>query len=215
MGGGCCAETSSELKALRKRHASVLWVVLAVNASMFIVELVAGMLAKSTSLLADSLDMFGDASVYALSLFVLSRSERWRASAALVKGGLMLLFGLAVLGQAVWRVWHPELPDSETMGAVGTVALAANLACFALLYRHRGDDLNMRSTWLCSRNDVVANLAVILAAGATWFTASRWPDLVVGSGIALLFVSSALGVIGEGRIALGVPAAASTGGAPR
>lgn len=206
MGSGCCSDAACELTALRKRHAGVLWLVLAINGSMFVVELVAGLLANSTSLLADSLDMFGDASVYALSLFVLSRSERWRAGAALVKGGFMLVFGLAVLGQAVWRLWNPALPDATTMGAVGAIAFGANLACFALLYRHRGDDLNMRSTWLCTRNDVLANVAVLLAAGASWLTASRWPDLIVGSGIALLFLSSALGVLGEGRIAFGAPA---------
>lgn len=199
----CCSDKACELTVLRARHAGVLWIVLGVNASMFIVELVAGLLGNSTALLADSLDMLGDASVYALSLFVLARSARWRAGAALVKGGFMLIFGLGVIGEVVWRIWHPVLPDAGTMGAVGTIAFAANLVCFTLLYRHRGDNLNMRSTWLCARNDVFANVAVLLAAGVSWFSTSRWPDLVVGSGIALLFLSSALSVIGEGWEALG------------
>ena len=199
----CCPDKACELTALRERHAGVLWVVLGINASMFLVELVAGLLGHSTSLLADSLDMLGDASAYGLSLFVLARSARWRAGAALVKGGFMLTFGLAVLGEAAWRIWHPSLPDAKTMGAVGAIAFAANLVCFALLYRYRGDDLNMRSTWLCTRNDVFANVAVLVAAGAGGLTASRWPDLVVGGGIALLFLSSALGVLAEAWEALG------------
>ena len=199
----CCSDRACEVTVLRERHAGVLWAVLGINALMFLVELVAGLLGHSTSLLADSLDMLGDAAAYGLSLFVLARSARWRAGAALAKGGLMLLFGLGVLAEAVRRIWYPALPDARMMGAVGTIAFAANLVCFSLLYRHRSDDLNMRSTWLCTRNDVFANVAVLVAAGAGWLTASRWPDLVVGGAIAFLFLSSALGVLSEAWKALG------------
>ncbi len=151
---------------MRERHGRVLWIVLAINALMFLVEGWAGLLAHSTSLLADALDMLGDALVYGFSLFVLARSARWHAGAALAKGGFMLAFGLGVLGEGLYKVFHPVMPGVGTMGVVGGIALAANLVCFLLLYRHRGDNLNMSSTWLCSRNDLIANVGVLLAAGA-------------------------------------------------
>ena len=166
----------------------VLWIVLAINALMFLVEGAAGLVAHSTALLADSLDMLGDALVYGFSLFVLARSMRWQASAALVKGAFMLVFGLGVLGEAVFKMFNPVLPGAEMMGVVGAVALAANAVCFGLLYRHRSDNLNMSSTWLCSRNDLIANGGVLLAAGTTYLVASRWPDIIVGCVIAVLFL---------------------------
>lgn len=182
---------------MRERHGRVLWVVLAINALMFLVEGWAGLLAHSTSLLADALDMLGDALVYGFSLFVLARSARWQAGAALAKGALMLAFGLGVLGEALYKVFHPVMPGVETMGVVGGIALAANLVCFFLLYRHRGDNLNMSSTWLCSRNDLIANVGVLLAAGASYLLVSRWPDIIVGAIIASLFLSSALHVLNQ------------------
>jgi cation diffusion facilitator family transporter len=193
--GSCCEDKSCEVTALRERHAKVLWIVLALNAAMFVVEGVSGWLAHSTSLLADSLDMLGDALVYGFSLFVLRRPPRWQARAAAVKGGFMLVFGAAVLAEAVHKMLVPTLPDAAPMGMVGALALAANLWCFMLLYRHRADGINMRSTWLCSRNDLVANVGVLAAAGATYALASRWPDIVVGCVIAALFLRSALGVL--------------------
>ena len=192
---GCCEDKSCELIALRKCHGRVLWMVLAINAVMFIVEGLAGMAANSTSLLADALDMLGDALVYGFSLFVLARSARWQAGASLAKGAFMLVFGLGVMGEAVYKVLHPVIPSVETMGMVGGVALAANLVCFFLLNRHRADNLNMSSTWLCSRNDLIANVGVLLAAAGSYLLGSRWPDLVVGSIIAALFLSSAFGVL--------------------
>ena len=188
----CCEDKGCEVAALREHHARVLWIVLAINAVMFFVEGAAGILAHSTSLLADALDMLGDALVYGFSLFVLARSARWQASAALVKGAFMLLFGLAVLGEAAHKIFHPVMPVAETMGIVGSLALAANLVCFSLLYRHRGDNLNMSSTWLCSRNDLVANVAVLAAAAGSFLLVSRWPDILVGCLIASLFLGSAL-----------------------
>jgi cation diffusion facilitator family transporter len=182
---------------MRETHARVLWIVLAINALMFLLEGWAGLLAHSTSLLADALDMLGDALVYGFSLFVLARSVRWQASAALAKGGFMLAFGVGVLGEAAYKAFHPIMPNVEAMGVVGSIALAANLVCFFLLYRHRGDNLNMSSTWLCSRNDLIANAGVLLAAASSYSLASRWPDIIVGVIIASLFLSSALKVLGQ------------------
>ena len=192
---GCCEDKSCELTALHKSHGSVLWIVLAINAAMFFLEGCAGMAAHSTSLLADALDMMGDALVYGFSLFVLARSARWQAGAALTKGGFMLVFGLGVMGEAIYKVLHPVIPGAQTMGIVGGLALAANLVCFFLLYRYRADNLNMSSTWLCSRNDLFANVGVLLAAAGSYLLASRWPDIVVGAMIAGLFLGSALGVL--------------------
>lgn len=197
MGAGCCEAKSDELKILRTRQARILKVVLAINAAMFFIEFASGIRARSTSLLGDSLDMFGDATVYAFSLFVLDRGPRARASAALLKGLIMLGFALFVLGEAVRKCFVEVFPVAETIGTVGTLALAANGICLWLLWRHRSDDINMRSTWLCSRNDIVANVGVILASGAVWVTATKWPDILVGSIIAVLFLSSAISVLRE------------------
>jgi len=198
----CCEDKSCEITAMRDSHGRVLWIVLAINAIMFVVEGGAGLLAHSTSLLADALDMLGDALVYGFSLFVLARSVRWQAGAALAKGCFMLAFGLAVLGEAIHKVFNPALPDVATMGTIGTIALAANLVCFSLLYRHRSDNLNMSSTWVCSRNDLLANVGVLLAAGASYLLVSRWPDIVVGCVIASLFLGSAIGVLSQATNAL-------------
>jgi cation diffusion facilitator family transporter len=206
----CCEDKSCEIVALRAaNHGRVLWIVLMINVAMFFVEGWAGLLAHSTSLLADALDMFGDALVYGFSLFVLARSARWQAGAALAKGSFMLAFGLGVLGEAAYKALHPIMPGVETMGTIGGVALAANLVCFFLLYRHRGDNLNMRSTWLCSRNDLIANVSVLLAAAGSYLLASRWPDIVVGSLIASLFLSSAFSVLRQSIRALRAPSTLS------
>lgn len=205
----CCEDKSCEITALRERHGRVLWIVLAINALMFVVEGWAGLIAHSTSLLADALDMLGDSLVYGFSLFVLARSSRWQAGAALVKGSFMLTFGLGVLGEAFYKAFQPVMPGVETMGVIGAIALAANLACFYLLYRHRDDNLNMSSTWLCSRNDLIANVGVLLAAGGSYFLVSRWPDIVVGVIIASLFLGSALRVLSQAIRELRAPPAAT------
>ncbi len=153
---------------------------------MFAVEFTAGILASSTALLGDSLDMFGDASVYALTLYTLHRGDRARAGANLAKGAAMLLIGVAVILQAARNAWFGIVPDAHIMGTIGLLALAANAVCFALIYRHRSDDLNMRSSWLCSRNDLIANTSVIAAAGLVVWSGSLWPDLVVDLAIAAL-----------------------------
>jgi len=180
---------------MRDGHSRVLKIVLVINAVMFLLEGSAGLAAHSTSLLADSLDMLGDALVYGFSLYVLDRSVRWQAGAALAKGGFMLLFGFGVLAEAVYKAFVPIMPELETMGLVGGLALAANLVCFFLLYRHRSDNLNMSSTWLCSRNDLFANVGVLMAALGGYAFETRWPDILVGVMIALLFLSSSLGVL--------------------
>jgi cation diffusion facilitator family transporter len=198
----CCEDKGCEVAALRERHARVLWIVLAINSLMFLVEGSAGILARSTALLADALDMLGDALVYGFSLFVVARSARWQAGAALFKGAFMLLFGLAVLGEAAHKALHPVMPMAETMGAIAALALGANLVCFLLLYRHRSDNLNMSSVWLCSRNDLIANVAVLGAAAGTFLLASRWPDILVGVLIASLFLASALRVLRQSTQAL-------------
>jgi cation diffusion facilitator family transporter len=191
----CCEDKSCEITAMRESHGRILWIVLIINAVMFLVEGGAGLLAHSTSLLADGLDMLGDALVYGFSLFVLARSARWQAGAALAKGGFMLAFGLGVLGEAFYKMLHPIMPNVETMGLIGGLALVANLVCFFLLYQHRSDNLNMRSTWLCSRNDLIANVGVLLAAAGSYLLVSRWPDIIVGVLIASIFLNSAWLVI--------------------
>jgi Co/Zn/Cd efflux system component len=191
----CCSEKSCEIEALRKRQGSTLKVVLAINAVMFLVELTAGLLADSVSLVADSLDMLGDALVYGFSLYVIARGARMKAISALLKGGIMAVFGLFALSQAVYRIAVPQVPAFEAIGAIGLLALAANGLCLALLWRHRGDDINMSSVWLCSRNDIVANVSVLVAAAGVWYTGSGWPDIAVGLALATLFLRSALFVL--------------------
>jgi Co/Zn/Cd efflux system component len=195
----CCTEKSSALERLGARQAATLRRVLVVNAAMFVTELTAGLLAGSVALVADSLDMLTDALVYGFSLYVVRRGPVWKARAALAKAAVMGLFGLVVLGQLAYKLAYPQVPVVEAMGIVGALALVANGACFALLWRHRAEDINMRSVWLCSRNDVLANAAVLLAAWAVWALGSPWPDLAVGALISVLFLRSALGVAGEAR----------------
>lgn len=193
----CCANTACELERLRTRQLVTLRVVLAINLTMFAVEAVAGWLANSTALLADSLDMLGDALVYGFSLYAAGRGISWKARAALFKGLIMAGFGLFVLGQAAYQAMQPALPHAETMTVIGLLVLTANGVCLMLLWRHRTDDINMRSVWLCSRNDIIANVAVLVAAVSVWGTVSPWPDLIVGLGIAVLFLRSAFGVLRE------------------
>ena len=199
---GCCENKSCELTAMRLNHSRILKIVLLINALMFVVEGTAGIAAHSTSLLADALDMLGDALVYGFSLYVLEKSVHWQAGAALAKGGFMVIFGMGVLIEAVDKAVHPIMPGVETMGLVGSLALAANLVCFFLLYRHRGDNLNMSSTWLCSRNDLIANVGVLLAAGCSYALSTRWPDIAVGGVIAALFLWSSIGVLAASGRAL-------------
>ena len=187
----CCNDKQCAIEALQERQSATLRVVLAINAVMFVIELTSGLLAKSTALLSDSLDNLGDALTYGLSLYAVSRGARLKAMVALFKGGLITLAGLFVLGQVVYRIFHPTVPAFETMGVVSIVALAANGACLMLLWKHRREDINMSSVWECSRNDIASNLSVLLAAAGVWLTGSAWPDLLVGFSLAILFLWSA------------------------
>ena len=190
----CCAV----IPDVTRRQRRVLQAVLVLNAAMFLLELGSGLVARSTALVADSADMLGDALVYGVSLHAVGRGAGWTARATLLKGGLMAMFALGVLGQALLKLARGAAPVAEAMGAVGVVALAANAACLVMLWRLRDDDVNMRSAWLCSRNDVVANAAVLLAAGAVRGTGSGTPDLVVGLAIAAMFGTSAARVLRDG-----------------
>jgi Co/Zn/Cd efflux system component len=191
----CCNDKACEVEALRDRQSSVLKIVLGINAVMFVIELTTGLLASSVSLIADSLDMLGDALVYGFSIYVVARGARMKAKAALLKGGIMAAFGLFVFGQAIYKIIVPHLPVYETIGVIGLLALAANSLCLLLLWRHRTDDINMSSVWLCSRNDIIANVSVLCAAVGVWITSSGWPDILVGLALAALFLRSSVFVL--------------------
>lgn len=177
---------------------------------MFIIEVGAGLAAGSASLQADALDFLGDAANYGISLFVMGMALRYRASAALAKGATMGVFGLWVLATAVWHALHGTLPSAVTMGAIGFTALAANAASFGLLWAYRNGDANMRSAWICTRNDVLGNLAVLLAALGVFGTATGWPDVIVAAIMATLAMQGAATVIkqslGELRYPIAGPA---------
>lgn len=168
----------------------ILWVVIIINAAMFFVEMSAGRLAGSQALQADALDFLGDALTYGLSLAVIGMSLKVRSTAALVKGFSLLAMGLWVFGSTVYQIFVLGVPEAEIMGAIGLLALAANLASVLLLMRYKDGDANVRSVWLCSRNDAIGNVAVMVASGAVWLTASAWPDLVVAIAMAGLFLRS-------------------------
>jgi Co/Zn/Cd efflux system component len=178
-----------------------LHVVLWINVAMFLIESTAGLAAYSTALLADSVDMLGDAIVYGFSLLVIERGTIWQARAAMFKGVVMATFGVGVVAQVAMKIARDLPPSVDVMSTVGVLALGANLFCLVLLWRHRGDDINMRSAWVCSRNDVVGNLGVLLAAGAVVLTGSPWPDIVIGLVVAWVFVRSSVQVIRDARLA--------------
>jgi cation diffusion facilitator family transporter len=198
----CCEAKANDLTELRGEHKKLLTIVLVINAVLFFVEAAAGLLAHSTALLADSLDMLGDSLVYGFSLYVLWRSAEWKARAAVFKGVVMGVFGAGVLVEVLYKIMAGVVPVAETMGMVGLLVLIGNGVCFLLLYRHRSDDLNMRSTWLCSRNDIIANGAVLLAAAGVKILNSVWPDIVVGGAIAALFLKTAFAVLQESFVEL-------------
>ena len=196
MADHCC---NPQAVARTQRYRTILWIALAVNLAMFMVEIAAGARAGSTSLLADSLDFLGDAANYAISLWVIGLSVAVRAKASLFKAFSMLAFAVGVLSTALWHAFSGQLPDAQTMGAVGLLALLANLGVAALLYAYREGDSNMRSVWLCTRNDALGNIAVLLAALGVFGTGTAWPDLLVASGMAALALTSAYQVIVQAR----------------
>jgi Co/Zn/Cd efflux system component len=211
MADCCCSPpplnlgTPKQSAVLRR----VLWIVLTINAAMFAVEVGAGIAAGSVSLQADALDFLGDAANYGISLLVVGMALKYRASAALAKGATMGLFGLWVIGTVVWHAWHGTLPSAFTMGAVGIAALVANGASFGLLWAYRNGDANMRSAWICTRNDVLGNLAVLLAAAGVFGTGTGWPDVIVATIMAGLAIQGSAIVIRQSIGELCQPAAVS------
>jgi Co/Zn/Cd efflux system component len=204
---GCCDHCHDDAEARTPLFRRALWIALAVNAAMFVVEIGAGLSSGSVSLLADSLDFLGDAANYAVSLAVLGLALRWRARAALLKGATMGLFGLWVIFTTAQHAVSGAVPDAPTMGAVGVVAMLANLGVAALLYRFRDGDSNMASVWICTRNDVIGNIAVMAAAGGVFGTGTSWPDLAVGAIMASLALSGAWQVLRQASRELTQPAA--------
>ncbi len=198
----CCQSKSCELEKMQKKQAKVLWVVLFVNLTMFFAETLGGLMSQSLSVSADSLDMLGDALAYGSSLYVISKGMKSKALSAMTKGIIMILTGLGVSAQAVYRVINATPPSSQLMTLFTAAALAANIFCLLLLTRYRQSDINMSSVWMCSRNDIIANVAVLGAAGLVSFLTSPMPDLIVGIAITLLFLSSGIQVIRQARAAL-------------
>ena len=209
MADSCCAPPPLNLDPHRGNSAYrlVLWIALAINGGMFLVEISAGLAAGSASLQADALDFFGDAANFAISLMVVGMAIRYRATAALAKGATMGVFGLWIIGTVIWHVMHGTLPSALTMGAVGLAALVANVASFGLLWAYRDGDANMRSAWICTRNDVLGNLAVLLAALGVFGTQSGWPDIIVAAIMAALALQGATLVIRQSLAELHHPAA--------
>jgi cation diffusion facilitator family transporter len=199
MSDSCCSSKGQELERLAQQadQRRVLLIVLAINAVMFFVEFGAGIIAGSTALMADATDMLGDALVYGLSLYALSRSDRWKAGAAMFKGAFILLLGVGIVINVIVKIRSGVPPSSNLMLAFGALALLANLACLRLLWRFRSLDVNMSSTFECSRNDVMSNVGVLVAAGAVALFASPWPDIVIGSAMAILFLRSSFRVLME------------------
>ena len=194
MGVNCCGHgaTFEGLSANYKRR---LWIVIAINASMFLVEMGAGALAGSQALQADALDFLGDAMTYAISLAVIGTSIQIRARAAILKALSLTAMGLWVLGSTAYHVVVLGIPRAEIMGVIGILALAANVASVVILMRYKDGDANVRSVWLCSRNDAIGNVAVMIAALAVWGTATKWPDLLVAAIMAGLFLSSSVQIL--------------------
>ena len=201
MSAHCCDhETPAADKLVDlPRYRRVLWIALMVNAAMFVVEIAGGVSSGSLSLLADAVDFAGDALNYGVSLAVLAAAVAWRARAAMLKAACMIGFGLFVLGSALWNVWHGGVPNATTMGAVAVLALVANLSVAWMLYAFREGDANMRSVWLCTRNDAISNLAVMAAALGVFGTGTAWPDLGVAGLMAALALHGGWQVLRQAR----------------
>ena len=193
MSGSCCGNVNFE--GVSPDYKRRLWLVIFINAAMFAVETTAGHLAASQALQADALDFLGDAVTYGISLAVIGASLQVRSTAALAKGISLAAMGLWVFGATFYRVFVEGIPDAGIMGWIGFLALAANVASVMVLARYRDGDANVRSVWLCSRNDAIGNVAVMVAAGAVWATQTPWPDLAVAAFMAVLFLNSARQII--------------------
>lgn len=204
MGANCCNHEPPT--KIDQRYRNILWIALVVNFTMFGVELFSGIQAGSASLLADALDFIGDAANYGISLWVLNMTLTTRAKASLLKAVSMGLFGLFVLANAIWHAVTGTLPNATTMSVVGVIALVANISVAVLLYSYRNGDSNMRSVWLCTRNDALGNVAVILAAVAVMGTGTAWPDLIVAIIMGVLALSSSWQVMRHARSELTIDA---------
>jgi len=191
---GCCNHTA-RFDGVSKEYKRRLWAVIVINAAMFCVEMAAGQAAGSQALKADALDFLGDALTYGISLAVIGASLRTRALAAIGKGVSLLLMGGWVFGSTIWNVFVVGVPEAQVMGVIGFLALAANLLSVALLAAYKDGDANVRSVWLCSRNDAVGNVAVMIAALGVWGTSTGWPDLIVAGIMAGLFLNSAAQIL--------------------
>ncbi len=194
MSAGCYGH-NAKFDGIDPRYKRILWIVIAINGAMFLTEMTAGALAGSQALQADALDFFGDTLTYGISLAVIGRSLAVRSTAAFAKGASLMLMGLWVFGATAYQLLVLGLPRAEVMGVVGFLALAANVASVVLLARYKDGDANVRSVWLCSRNDAIGNVAVMLAALAVWATASAWPDLIVAAAMAGLFLTSSISIL--------------------
>jgi Co/Zn/Cd efflux system component len=198
MSAGCCGN-EVKFDGLSAAYKRALWAVIAINGSMFLGEMVAGVFAGSQALKADALDFLGDTATYTITLFVIGMPLIWRARAALFKGLTLGAMGLWVLGSTAYHVLVRGVPQAEVMGVVGFLALAANLTSVLLLLKYRNGDANVRSVWLCSRNDAIGNLAVIVAATGVWATATAWPDLIVAGVMASLFLWSSAQIVRQAQ----------------
>ncbi|WP_417478726.1 cation transporter [Maricaulis sp.] len=198
MAGSCCGE-AKEFDGMSAGFKRALIAVIIINAAMFVVEMLAGAAAQSQALKADALDFFADAATYGLSLWVIGKPPSWRANAALIKAGSLFVMGAAILVLALYRAVFVAQPVAELMGGIALLALAANVISVLILMRWRDGDANVRSVWLCSRNDAIGNIAVFVSAGVVWLTHSHWPDIIVALGMAGLFLSSAFQILIQAR----------------
>ena len=195
----CCQNKGKDLENIKKQHSNILWIVLFINLIMFVIEIVSGFRARSLALTGDSLDMLGDALVYGSSIFVIYKSQHAQARVSLLKGFIMLGFAFIVLLRGLYKLDNWSIPLHQTMASIGIIALVANLFCLLLLTKYRKDNLNMSSVWLCSRNDIVANLSVLMAAFTTGIYPSPLPDILVGFLLTFIFTKSSLKVIRKSR----------------
>ncbi len=194
MSGGCCG-SNTQFDGSDQSYIRVLWLVILINASMFVVEITAGFLGQSQALKADALDFLGDTLTYGVSLWAIGKSLKVRSTAAVAKGISLLFVSLWVCGGTLYRVFILHSPDAAIMGGIASLAFFANLVCVFLLIQYKDGDSNVRSVWLCSRNDAIGNLVVLIAASGVWVSESAWPDLIVALVMAGLFLSSAFQII--------------------
>jgi Co/Zn/Cd efflux system component len=199
MSGNCCNHDHEPPTRPDPKYRRILWIALIINGMMFAIEIIFSLQSGSVSLLADSIDFLGDAANYGISLWVLAMSVKARATASLFKAASMAVFGIGILAHAIWNAMTGVLPDAQTMSLVGLLALAANLGVAGLLYAYRNGDSNMRSVWLCTRNDALGNIAVIGAAIGVLGTGTAWPDLIVAIIMASLALTAARQVMTQAR----------------